>query len=133
MVSRLSEIRVYSVVGMSLVGYSEVHEEMFFLQTTSHCVYELKNKSLYYREKETTSFYSGITTYFGQEKDYKQVTITKTKVHITRGPGVAQWLRHCATSRAVPGSETLTTLTSYGGRGGRAIRKPTECNELETI
>ena len=28
------------------------------------------------------------------------------------GPGVAQWLRHCATSRAVPGS-------NHGGVGHR--------------
>ena len=39
------------------------------------------------------------------------VTIT-TMLYNTLGPGVAQWLRHCAASRAVPGS-------SPGGVGHR--------------
>ena len=63
-----------------------------------------------------------------------------------KGPGVAQWLRHCATSRAVPGSnpggvtgiflvdtdrtmcpgvnsasKKMSTRDSPGGKGGRCV------------
>ena len=61
------------------------------------------------------------------------------------GPGVAQWLRHCATSRAVPGSNPgvfsriptepcalgstqplkMSTRDSPGGKGGRCVRLTT--------
>ena len=44
----------------------------------------------------------------GTETGFRRVLLSSP------GPGVAQWLRHCATSRAVPGSNPVCSRRAVG-------------------